>query len=145
MILKELTSIFYDIKESIIRYMFLGFIYAIFVIQIIVILFLILPLSNRFKRISISKIHCIIHSNVYVKIIIIAIILLIIGLLIESVWNIYKYDGIREEYNEIVYGLTYGGKQDVLLKLFRAQRNAYLTFMVSFNWIVLYGLDNLIK
>lgn len=74
-----------------------------------------------------------------------SLIVIILGIFCESLWGIYKYDGIRQEFNEVMNGITFGGKCDVLLKLFRAQRNAYLTFMVSFNWIVLYGLDNLIK
>lgn len=125
--------------------MFLGFIYVLFVIQIIAILFLILPFPNKFKRSFILKIQILVHNNNYVKIMIVAIVLIVTGLFIESLWNIYKYDGIRLELDEANYAITYGGKQDILLKLFRAQRNAYLTFMVTFNWIVLYGLDNLIK
>jgi len=68
---------------------------------------------------------------------------MVFGLLIENLMTMWKY---ADRKNEIIDTITpvIGNKHEILMKLFRAERNAYLTFIVNFNWMVLYGIHHFI-
>lgn len=80
-----------------------------------------------------------IYGNYYCRITLLLICIVALGFFAESMITIRKYNDIREDINDTVLS-TYKGKHEVLLKLFRAQRNAYLTFGVIFNWVIIYNI-----
>lgn len=64
------------------------------------------------------------------------------GLFAESLWSVMRYDEMKND--GIVDPGIINHKHEIMLKLFRSQRNMYLTFIVNFNWIVLYGIRKFI-
>jgi hypothetical protein len=127
--------------------MFLDIAYGIFLMQIGVILALILPVSIKFKKHLIDLISMAL-KNFYVKITMIVVMVVMFGLYCENFMTSHKYSDIKGELDEsLSAGSLMGmgmGKQEILIKMFRAQRNMYLTFFVNFGWIIIYGLHKFI-
>lgn len=70
-------------------------------------------------------------------------ILVTIGLFIENVNLAIRYSDIKYDIDDHLITKTVSNKHEVLIKMFRAQRNMYLTFFVNFNWIIVCGIHQL--
>lgn len=65
------------------------------------------------------------------------------GLFVENLLTVWRYADLKNEVSDAMTAAI-GSKHEILMKLFRAERNAYLTFIINFNWLVLYGIQNFI-
>lgn len=124
--------------------MFLVIAYSFFIAQILTILFLISPVSIRIKRYIIEKTVSL-SGNIYIKTLFMIGVAIMSGLFVENLLTVLKYNGIRHEFSDTILTTAYASKYEIMLKLFRSQRNMYLTFIINFNWIIIYSIQKLIK
>ena len=122
--------------------MFLTIAFVVFAVQSLTILLLVLPIPIKLRR-SITELAMSLAKNKYLRFVLMALVLFIFGLFVENLLTVLRYDGFKQDINDINF-TTINGKHEVLMKLFRAQRNMYLTFIVNFNWIVLFGIHGFI-
>lgn len=122
--------------------MLLTIAYVVYIAQIVTISLLMLPIQIKLRK-SVTEIAIKAMNNYYVRLIVIALILLMIGLFVENLYTSLKYADVRYETAEVI--ATSSVRHETLMKLFRAQRNVYLTFSVNFNWVVLWGIQRFIK
>lgn len=120
--------------------MFLSLAFGLFIAQIFVIVALLVPTVYCLKQ-YLTNIMSKLYGNYHCRLVLLFISIVALGFFAESMMTIRRYDDIREDFNDATLS-TYKGKHEVLLKLFRAQRNAYLTFGVIFNWIIIYSILN---
>ena len=124
--------------------MFLQIAYALFIIQTIAICVLILPIPIRIRRIVI-ELATFVTKDFRIKCCITVVILVMFGLYIENFLASQKYSDFKYDISETVKSVSKAINQhEIMLKLYRAQRNMYLMFIVNFNWVVLYGLQSFI-
>lgn len=118
--------------------MFLELAYFLFISQVIAILLMVLPIPIKIKR---SIIESIAHltNNVYVKITCFIIVVAMLGLFFENLSTVMRYSNILS----LSTYSNNSNKIEIMLKLYRAQRNMYLTFIVNFNWFIIYGFRKL--
>ena len=124
--------------------MFLALAYVLFLFQIVTILLLISPLPIRIRH-YISELSNLITNNFYIKIIFFIGVAIMLGLFVENLMTVIRYDGIIHNFSDTILTNVYAGKHEIMLKLFRAQRNMYLTFIVNFNWVIIFGIQMLIR
>jgi hypothetical protein len=122
--------------------MLLTIAYVVYIIQIVTISLLMLPIPIKFRK-SVTELAIKAINNYYVRIFVTALILFMVGSFVENLYTSLKYDDVRYETAETI--ATSSMKHELLMKLFRAQRNVYLTFSVNFNWVVLWGINRFIK
>lgn len=121
--------------------MFLQLTFGLLMMQIIAILIMILPIPTRIKN-YFAQIMISLSENFVIRTILLMLVIMGVGLFMENGMSAYKYDRL---YEQIHLTSPISGINEILLKLFRAQRNMYLTFFVNFNWIVIYGFYKFIK
>ena len=124
--------------------MFLTLAYGLFIFQAIALLLLILPIPIRIRRYVTESVVAM-SDSFYLRTAFTIIAMIMFGLFVENLVTVYKYDALRHDLSDILLNHAIPGKHEVLLKLFRAQRNLYLTFMVNFNWLVMYGIYKFIR
>jgi|SRR5579872_4177566 len=122
--------------------MFLSLAYGLFIMQLILIVVLLVPTVHCLKQ-RLINIMSMICGNYHCRLVLSLIVIIAFGLFAENMKTISRYNDIRDDFDEASMS-TYKGKHEVLLKLFRAQRNAYLTFGVMFNWLIIYSILNLL-
>lgn len=124
--------------------MFLSLAYCIFVAQIVTITTLILPLPIKVRE-TIARLCANTHKHTYLRPLMFMLFMLMAGLFCENILTSWKCESLRLVHNDGGAPLSLAGKHENMEKLYRAQRNMYLTFSVVFNWIVLYGICGLIN
>lgn len=124
--------------------MFLELAYALFVTQIVLISLLVSPISMRVKQ-YIIRLCTYLVTNFYTKILCTIIVFIMLGLFFENLFNVLKYVDIRHSFSDTILTTLYSNKQEIMLRLFRVQRNMYLTFIVNFNWLVIYSIQKFIN
>lgn len=124
--------------------MFLEIAYALFVSQIILILLLMSPIPMRIKQ-FIIKFSTYASINFYTKIVLTITVAVMFGLFCENLFTVLKYTDIRHTFSDSILTTMYSNKHEIMLKLFRAQRNMYLTFFINFNWLVIYSIQKFIN
>lgn len=116
--------------------MFLTLGFAISVLQMVLITLLIVPIPSSFKSFLINMIRYVISN---IKIVFLILVILTLGSFFENLFAALRYSSLNLDYSEVIT-VSVVGKHELMMKLFRAQRNTYLMLMVNFNWFVLYGL-----
>lgn len=124
--------------------MFLTIAYTVFLAQTFIIAILLLPVPLKLKKIM-TKLFENTVNNTYAKFVLMALIVMTLGLYIESLYSSYRYAGIRHEADELNTGSIVLARNELLVKLFRSQRNMYLTFIVNFYWLILFGIYRYVK
>jgi hypothetical protein len=122
--------------------MFLTIAYTTFLVQTSTIIFLLLPVPLKLKKL-ITNIFEKVLSNKYAKFVLVPLIAMTLGLYVESIYNSLRYESIRYETIDSI--TANAGKNELLVKLFRSQRNMYLTFIVNFYWLILFGIYRFIN
>jgi hypothetical protein len=125
--------------------MFLSLAYVLFILQTFIILFLILPIPIKVKN-ALSELVAKLMKYMCMRYMLIILVIIMFGLYIENLIASFKYSDIKED--SVTLPLTMAtsviNKNDILLKMYRAQRNMYLTFCINFNWIIMYGLNSFV-
>lgn len=126
--------------------MFLTLAYSLFIFQVIIISLLILPIGIRIKHNATNFVATKLN-NFHLKTIFAIIVIVIVGLFIENLIIAFRYDALRHDLTNALsnHVISSSSKHEILLKLFGAQRNLYLTFTVNFNWIVMYTIHKYIQ
>lgn len=122
--------------------MFLSIAYLIFLAQVAAISLLILPIPIKLRR-SVTDLVTSLFRNTYVRFGMMLLMFVMLGLFVENLLTVWRYADLKNEIGDVMNSAI-GGKHEILMKLFRAERNAYLTFIINFNWLVLYGIQNFI-
>ena len=124
--------------------MFLTLAYCVFIVQIFIISLSIIPISIKIRR-NIVEFGIRIFNNISMRIFLMIIMCIMVGLFVENFYNVSRYTELKQDLDETNMMTMVGNKCEIMLKLFRAQRNMYLTFIVNFNWIILYGIHEFIN
>jgi hypothetical protein len=104
---------------------------------------MIVPVPNKMKNYLMQTVLDL-SNNQIVKTLVYMTIMSVFGLFIESMIATYRYDAIRLD--TVRSGIVnVSNHTDILVKLFRSQRNMYMAFVVNFNWCVMYGMYEYIK
>ena len=130
--------------------MFLNIAYMLFIFQIFAVIFLMLPLPSRIRTMLFDFLVRI-KTNLYIRCIVTVVMLIVIGLFVENLMTTLKYSETKTSTSMIMIDsmnmnpMTIVNRNEMLIKLYRAQRNIYLTFNVIFNWIIIYRFYGFIR
>lgn len=122
--------------------MFLTLVYFVLIFQVAFISLLLLPISTKIRH-NLIRLASFIVSNQIIRAMMFVLIIITFGLFIENIRMELRYSNIKDDFDDKIVSGTVSNKHEVLIKMFRAQRNTYLTFFANFNWIIVYGLHQL--